>query len=38
VSIPTAAAAVMAKMRPVTATNLTLGMLVTAIGVAGSQL
>ena len=30
-----AAAAVMAKMRPVMATNLTLGLLVTAIGIAG---
>ena len=30
-----AAAAVMAKMRPVMATNLTLGLLITAIGIAG---
>jgi uncharacterized membrane protein len=33
-----AAAAVMAKMRPVMATNLTLGLLVTAIGIAGPAL
>lgn len=33
-----AAAAVMAKMRPVMATNLTLGLLITAIGIAGPAL
>ncbi len=32
------AAAVMAKMRPVMATNLTLGLLITAIGIAGPSL